>query len=389
MTLTALGLHDVLPRKLVYRDSPPRFPSRPAELPIDPPENILADGLQNVNSHPRDEHLIFTASDHAYFWRGKRVARSATQLVHEFTNEFSENQVISSMQRSTNWPRPGYLKSALSERQKAGLAQLKGTGQLLRAFQQEERDELQICRLAHRLRATAPEDDAIAELVAGLGLSESEIREKWAQAREDGAKEGTWMHAQFEHLLNGGSLPSRTEEVALLAQFLRSQPGMTAYRTEWRIYAEEEDVAGSIDYVAERPDGSKVIVDWKRTKRTRLNNEAFGKFMRRPLCSVPDCTLWHYRLQLNAYRFILEKYYGQIVSSMYIVGTNPDNGDQPYVDEVPRMQTETQALFQHCANHRHEIAAKVRRAESHVITYRQCRLVQANLEHRASPPLTS
>ena len=197
------------------------------------------------------------------------------------------------------------------------------------------------------------------------------------------------MHAQFEHLLNGGSLPSRTEEVALLAQFLRSQPGMTAYRTEWRIYAEEEDVAGSIDYVAERPDGSKVIVDWKRTKRTRLNNEAFGKFMRRPLCSVPDCTLWHYRLQLNAYRFILEKYYGQIVSSMYIVGTNPDNGDQPYVDEVPRMETETQALFQHCANHRHEIAAKVRRAESHVITYRQCRLVQANLEHRASPALTS
>ena len=186
----------------------------------------------------------------------------------------------------------------------------------------------------------------MAGLVAGLGLSRNEIQRKWARARDDGAKEGTWMHAQFEHLLNGGSLPSLTKEVVLLSEFLRSQPGMTAYRTEWRIYAEDEDVAGSIDYVAKRSDGSKIIVDWKRTRRTRLSNEAFGKFMRGPLCSVPDCTLWHYRLQLNIYRYILEKYYGQIVSSMYIVGTNPDNGDQPFVDEVPRMQTETEALFQ-------------------------------------------
>ena len=346
VTLTSLGLQDVLPQQLAHRDNPPCFPCRPAELPSDPPEIRLAHSLQLVNSHPRDEHITVEAKDHAYFWRERRVAKSVTQLVHEFVNEFCEEQAISSMRRSTNWPRPGYLKSVLSKQQEAELAQLRDTEQLRQAFQQEGRDELQICKLAHRLLARDRKDGPIAKLVAGLGLSENEIREKWAQAREDGAKEGTWMHAQFEHLLNGGSLPSRTKEVVLLAQFLRSHPGMTAYRTEWRVYAEEEDVAGSIDYVAERTDGSKVIVDWKRTRRTRLSGEAFGKTMRRPLCSVPDCTLWHYRLQLNVYRYILEKYYGQNVSSMYIVGTNPDNGNHPYVDEVPRMQTETEALFQ-------------------------------------------
>ena len=187
------------------------------------------------------------------------------------------------------------------------MLRLRGTEQLLIEFQREDRDELQICKLAHQLRARAQPDGALARIVTDLGLSEHGIREKWAKARDDGAREGTWMHAQFECLLNGGSLPCRTAEVVLLTEFLRSRPDMTAYRTEWRVYAENEDVAGSIDYVAERADGSKVIVDWKRTRRARLNDQAFGRFMREPLCSLPDCTLWHYRLQLNVYRFILEE----------------------------------------------------------------------------------
>ena len=47
--------------------------------------------------------------------------------------------------------------------------------------------------------------------------------------------------------------------------------------------------------------------------------------MRPPLQHLPDATLWHYRLQLNVYRRILEKYYGVVVWSMYIVGCRPDN----------------------------------------------------------------
>ena len=303
--------------------------------------------LKRLNGHSRDKHITFEAGDHAYFWKGERVTRSVTQLVHEFKNEFSEDHVISSMQTSTNWPRPGYLKSTLSEHQKAVLAGLKDTEQLLMKFQRKERDEPRICKLAHQLRARAPKNKAIAEMVTGLGLSEAEIQEKWAKARDDGAKEGTWMHAQFECLLNGGSLPCQTAEVVLLARFLRSQRDTIAYRTEWQVYADDEDIAGSIDYVAERPDGSKVIVDWKRTRRARLSDEAFGKLMQGPLRGVPDCTLWHYRLQLNVYRFILEKYYGLTVSCMYIVGTNPDNGDQPYVDEVPRLKSKARDRCPH------------------------------------------
>ena len=139
-------------------------------------------------------------------------------------------------------------------------------------------------------------------------------------------------------------MPEKTEEVQLLMKFLTAEPNMVAHRTEWRVYAEEENIAGSIDYVAERADGSKVIVDWKRTKNMRFKSKAFGKVMRAPLNHVPDCAAWQYRPQLNIYRFILEKYCGQTVSAMYIVGTHPDNGHEPRVDEDPVMETETQAL---------------------------------------------
>ena len=170
---------------------------------------------------------------------------------------------------------------------------------------------------------------------------------------------------------NGGSLPCQTAEVVLLTRFLRSQRDTIAYRTEWQVYADDEDIAGSIDYVAERPDGTKVIVDWKRTRRARLSEEAFGKLMQGPLCGVPDCTLWHYRLQLNVYRFILEKYYGLTVSCMYIVGTNPDNGEQPYVDEVPRLKPETDALMRHRTTHKRHASKK---AEQSMVKCRQAQL---------------
>ena len=382
VTLSSLGLSGVLPRGITEQDGLPCFPCRPAQLPVNPSETLLVDGLKRLNGHPRDKHITFEAGKHAYFWKGERVTRSVTQMVHEFKNEFSEDYVISSMQTSTNWPRPGYLKSTLSEHQKAELVHgLKDAEQLLMEFQREERDELRICKLAHQLRARTPKSKAIAEMVTGLGLSEAEIREKWAKARDDGAKEGTWMHAQFECLLNGGSLPCQTAEVTLLARFLGSQRDTIAYRTEWQVYADDEDIAGSIDYVAERPDGSKVIVDWKRTRRPRLSDEAFGKLMQGPLCGVPDCTLWHYRLQLNLYRFILEKYYGLTVSCMYIVGTNPDNGDQPYVDEVPRLKPETEALMRHWATHKRHATWKTRAGHdemsSSATPYCQCVPVQA------------
>ena len=71
-----------------------------------------------------------------------------------------------------------------------------------------------------------------------------------------------------------------------------------------------------------------------------------GKTMQMPLQHVPDSTLMHYRLQLNAYKYLIEKYYGKKVIAMYIVGMHPDNGREKFVDEVPLMSAEIEALME-------------------------------------------
>ena len=127
-----------------------------------------------------------------------------------------------------------------------------------------------VCEQALQLRASsALHDSDVDEIVNESRLSEIEIREKWQEARNRGSWEGTWMHAQFECLLNGGSVPVTTLEVALLAKFFESQEDTVAFRTEWKVYADKENLAGSIDYVATQADGTKVIVDWKRAESGR------------------------------------------------------------------------------------------------------------------------
>ena len=345
VNLKLLGVDIVLPKQIASHEHLSSFPERPRELPATIPDHFVKDTLAELNTHPRDRNISFQADDYVYFWKGKRVSKSVTQLIHKFTAPFCEEQVISSTRESCNWPRPGYLKTTLSESQKNKLQKIPGGKELLAELQRPERDELKVCRLAFKLRAnhaSNPDKDAdIACALTELGLSREEIIHKWEKARQDGAKEGTWMHAQFQCLLNGGSVPAKTTEVFLLSQFLRLQANTKA----WQVYADSEDLAGSIDYVAKRPDSSVIIVDWKRTSPHRLQRQACNKFMRTPLSHVPDCTLWHYRLQLNVYKFILEKYYGEAVSDMYIVGTNPEYRDQPFIDNVPTMDVETKTLL--------------------------------------------
>lgn len=40
---------------------------------------------------------------------------------------------------------------------------------------------------------------------------------------------------------------------------------------------------------------------------------------------LPDTNYWHYTLQLNVYKWILEKYYGLEVADLYLVILHPDN----------------------------------------------------------------
>ena len=124
-------------------------------------------------------------------------------------------------------------------------------------------DETSICaeiKGLHRIPG------AHVDAIASIALTAREVVAMWDRNRDLAAREGTWMHFTFESWLNRVSVDESVDEFRLFAGYVRTLAGLTAYRTEWMVHADEERLAGSIDFVAKDTSGGLVIFDWKRSK---------------------------------------------------------------------------------------------------------------------------
>ena len=101
---------------------------------------------------------------------------------------------------------------------------------------------------------------------------------------------------------------------------------------------------GSIDAVACRGN-EYCILDWKRTKQLSSKDVSYGRTMRHPLADLPDTVLWHYRVQLNIYAWILQTYYGLHVTDLRVVCLHPDNAMEPFVLQVQTFSDKIERLM--------------------------------------------
>jgi len=179
--------------------------------------------------------------------------------------------------------------------------------------------------------------------------TDEEIKAIWSNS----GNLGTIFHARCEALYLRGEIPdfSTLEEYEKkeFLQFLKFNhehvipKGYSPFRTEWRVYNEELDLAGSVDMVYLNPKtGNLLVYDWKRTKD--LPKTSFGnKKGVWPLEHLPDSKFWAYSLQLNLYRRMLEQSYGVKVEGMFLVACH-EKRDEYLVEEVAVMDEEIQAL---------------------------------------------
>jgi hypothetical protein len=86
------------------------------------------------------------------------------------------------------------------------------------------------------------------------------------------------------------------------------------------------------------------IYDWKRCKDIKKKND-FGEWAL-PECidHLPDTNFWHYALQLNIYKAILQRNYAQPIAGMYLVILHPSQASYQRL-EVPDLSTEIADLF--------------------------------------------
>ena len=138
----------------------------------------------------------------------------------------------------------------------------------------------------------------------------------------------------------------RGPEWQFFLKFVEEYPELKPYRTEWMIYHEDVKIAGSIDMIYENPDGTLSIYDWKRAKEITKDNN-WNKFALNPIIGqMPDTNFWHYSLQLNTYRHILETKYGKKVTNLCLVRIHPDHPEQTYeLLPVPILTKEMEELF--------------------------------------------
>jgi ATP-dependent exoDNAse (exonuclease V) beta subunit len=137
-----------------------------------------------------------------------------------------------------------------------------------------------------------------------------------------------------------------TKEWSYFLQFVQETPHLKPYRTEWTIYHDDLKLAGSIDMVYENPDKTLVIYDWKRVKNITPVN-SFNQYSTNTLiCHVPDSNFWHYALQLNTYKAILESKYGKKIRDLFLVRLHPEAEEKNYeLIMVPDLSVEIRDLF--------------------------------------------
>lgn len=198
------------------------------------------------------------------------------------------------------------------------------------------------------------------------GQTAEQIKDSWKNNGASVADAGTNLHEQIEKFMNDKrfqfeyyhtelfqiyksdnkqKLPDFPKEWRYFLNFIADYPDLKPYRTEWMIYDEDVKLAGSIDMVYENPDGTLSIYDWKRSKDiTKINT--FNKFaLNSHICHMHDSNFWHYALQLNTYRKILETKYGKTVSKLCLVRLHPDAENYELL-EVPLLDQDMQKLFE-------------------------------------------
>lgn len=245
--------------------------------------------LSETNAHPFDQRIRFQEEGHIY-WIDNDCTDlvSSTSFIHQFFSDFDSDKIIS--------------------------------------------------RIVNSARYTT---DAEYEY---YGMQPAAIKKKWSDNASDAANAGTKLHADIESFYNGLPVTNTSVEYAHFLQFQQDHPNLQIYRTEWLIFSEALCLTGSIDAVFRDPEDNQLILgDWKRSKEIRYvpYDSKKGKF---PFEHLPDTNFYHYSLQLNLYRIILETFYGEQVKQMFLVVCHPSNNSYIKLD-VERMEKEGEWLL--------------------------------------------
>lgn len=206
-------------------------------------------------------------------------------------------------------------------------------------------------------------NEAAARVALRRGLDPQVVLDEWNFRAEQARTLGTRMHDLIEHYYLGDDSGDDSDAMRLFRIFASRHP-LRPFRTEWRIFHEDYDLAGTLDFLELTPGGSYVIWDWKRSCKLIepdgriIATSRFGSKGLAPLSHIPDTSYWHYALQVSVYRYILEDRYGLKISGQKLGVFHPSY-ELPWEIDLPYLHDEVETLLRSRMDNR----ARANRAE--------------------------
>ena len=240
--------------------------------------------LANLNSHKRDLHIQFDEGPHIYYIDRDKSYTSVTTWIHSFFTPFNANMIIDKMMQSKKWPKSKYF-----------------------------------------------------------GKTKEQIKNEWKESGQQASAAGTKLHYDIECFWNKCPNQNNSVEYQYFLNFVKHFP-LQPYRTEWTIWDSTHKLAGSIDFISKNDDGTLSIYDWKRSKEIKKYNR-FDCAQIECISHLPDSNFWHYTLQLNTYKKIIEDNYDFTIKDMYLVCLHPNQSNFQRI-KVPHLKEEMKNLFQ-------------------------------------------
>ena len=157
------------------------------------PSPTSVDHLSLLHAHVRDANLAFEAKSHTYTWCSRKTYGSVTGLIHRFVEPFDEDAVLCAMRRSRNWPRCNYLRAFMPLEVLQEFQEMGAHASLLHALATYPLDEEYVLREVHDFVSSYPQ--FLTRIAAKISLSDSEIKTKWKQQRQEGATRGSWIRS--------------------------------------------------------------------------------------------------------------------------------------------------------------------------------------------------
>lgn len=238
--------------------------------------------LEKENPFPKDKNIFLDEKTHIYYVNDKAYRLSVTSFVHKFFEKFDPDKIIEKYYNS--WqsnPNNKYFQ-----------------------------------------------------------MTKDEIKKLWSST--EASELGTKMHRDIELFYNKilETEPSSIE-FKYFKNFTKDFSNLIPYRTEWMVYDEDLRLAGSIDMVFKDTEDNLYIFDWKRSKEIKENGFNFGYY---PLTHIPDTNYWHYNLQLNIYKKILEKNYDKKIKELNLVILHPNKKNYEII-KCTNLQKEVDLIF--------------------------------------------